>query len=102
MYIAAAILSILLAFVVLVGQDLSVNPYDCGVVSRRPQDSYTKPPPHNSNHKWPQPRAGPLHRSGRSIGDRGLIVGLSWRPLGIGDPKLRTQAMTPIVLIQMP
>ena len=31
----------------------------------------------------PQPRAGPLHRSGRSIGDRGLIVGLFFRPLGI-------------------
>jgi hypothetical protein len=43
--------------------------------------------------------AGPLHRSGRSIGGRGLIVGRFWRPLKIAVPKLRKQVLTPIALL---
>jgi hypothetical protein len=121
MYVAAAILSILLAFVALLGQDLSLGVHARGVVRRGSQTGTQRHLRTTSVTQGPQPRADPLHRNGRSIGDRGLIVGLFWRPLGIvalvgfaalligavgfhpragdyADPKLRTQAITPIVL----
>ena len=118
---AAVILTILLAFVALLGQDLSLGVHARGVVRRGPQTDTQRHLRTTSVTHGPQPRADPLHRSGRSIGDRGLIAGLFWRSLGkaaavgfaallIGavgshapagdyaDPKLRTQAMTPAVL----
>jgi hypothetical protein len=121
MYVGAAILSILLAFVALLGQDLSLGVHARGVVRRGSQTGTQRHLRTTSVTHRRQPRAGPLHGSGRSIGDRGLIVGLFWRPLGIAalvgfaalligavgfharagdyaDSKLRTQAITPIAL----
>ena len=123
MYVAAAavILTILLAFVALLGQDLSLGVHARGVVRRGPQTGTQRHLRTTSVTHGPQPRADPLHRSGRSIGDRGLIVGLFWRSLGMAaavgfaplligavgshapagdyaDSKLRTQAITAIVL----
>jgi hypothetical protein len=85
MYVAAAavILSILLAFVALLGQDLSLGVHARGVVRRGPQTGTQRHLRTTSVTHGPQPRADPLHRSGRSIGDRGLIVGLFWRSLGM-------------------
>lgn len=122
MYIATAILSILLAFVILVGQDLSLDLHDRGVVGWGPQTGTQTHLRRASVTHGPQPRAGPLHRSGRSIGGRGRTVGLFPRPLGIAatvgfavlligaatfharagvyaDPKPRTQAVTLIALL---
>jgi hypothetical protein len=121
MYVAATILGILLAFVVLVGQDLSLGVHARGVVRPGPQTATQRHLRTTSVTHGPQPRAGPLHRSGRSIGDRGPIVGLLRRPLGVAalvgfaalligavgfharagdyaDSKLHTQAITPVAL----
>jgi hypothetical protein len=117
MYIATAILSILFALVILVGQDLSLDLHDRGVVHRGPQTGTETHLRRASVTHGPPPGAGPLHRSGRSIGGRGRTVGLFPRPLGIAaavgfavlligavafharagvyaDPKSRTQAVT--------
>jgi hypothetical protein len=83
MYPAAAIVSILLAFLVLVGQDLSLGPHERGVVRRGPGLLLKGTSAQLQSHMGLGP--GLVHFIGvAEISPTvGLIVGRFWRPLGI-------------------
>ena len=56
MYVAAAILSILLTYAILIGQDLSLGVHARGVVRRGPQTGTQRHPRTTSVTHGPQPR----------------------------------------------